>query len=63
MNNKSINWKDPLYLLDSLTEEENKISITAKNFCNEFLLKRVKNDNIGFCEPKLQFKSLNLHID
>ena len=45
MNNKSINWKDPLYLLDSLTEEENKISITAKNFCNEFLLKRVKNDN------------------
>ena len=45
MNNKSENWKDPLYLLNSLTEEEKKISITAKNFCHEFLLKRVKNDN------------------
>ncbi|MBI28311.1 MAG: Acyl-CoA dehydrogenase [Alphaproteobacteria bacterium MarineAlpha5_Bin11] len=45
MNNQSINWKDPLYLHSFLTEEERKISATAKEFCEKHLFNRVKSDN------------------
>ena len=45
MNNKSINWKDPLYLEHSLSEEEKNILLTAKEFCVNNLLPRVKEDN------------------
>ena len=45
MNNQSINWKDPLYLQNTLSEEEVKISKIAKKFCESQLAPRVIKDN------------------
>ena len=45
MNNQSINWKDPLYLENILTEEEKVVLNTAKEFCKIKLLSRVNEDN------------------
>ena len=45
MNNHSINWKDPLYLKDSLSEQEINILNTVKKYCNTNLFPRVTKDN------------------
>ena len=45
MNNQSINWQDPLYLLDKLTEEEKSVLKTAREFCRDKLLPRVIDYN------------------
>ena len=45
MNNQSINWKDPLYFQNILSEEEVNISKIAKEFCKSQLAPRVINDN------------------
>ena len=45
MNNQSINWQDPLYLLNKLNEDEKNVSKTAKEFCRDRLLPRVIDDN------------------
>ena len=45
MDNQSINWKDPLYFENNLSEEEKNISKIAKDFCKSQLLPRVINDN------------------
>ena len=57
MNNQSINWKDPLYLENFLTEEEKNILITSKEFCKTKLLPRVITDN------KKKFFDRNLYKD
>ena len=57
MNNQSINWKDPLYLENFLTEEEKNILITSKEFCKTKLLPRVIADN------KKKFFDRNLYKD
>ena len=58
MNNKSINWKDPLYLLNSLTEEEKKISntlcIITFSDLNIYLSPYVQNQELGR-ETNLRF--------
>ena len=45
MNNKTINWKDPLYLENILSEEERNIQKTTYNFCKSQLFPRVLKDN------------------
>ena len=45
MNNQSINWQDPLYLLDKLTEEEkdSEKEELATYFVNNINTSEVKN--------------------
>jgi len=45
MNIQTRNWKDPLYLDDNLSIEEQNISKTARDFCKSVLMPRVIDDN------------------
>tara|TARA_Y100000590_G_scaffold332513_1_gene378053 strand:+ start:359 stop:1531 length:1173 start_codon:yes stop_codon:yes gene_type:complete len=45
MNNNTLIWKDPLYLMSSLEEEEKIILESTREFCKTYLYSRVIEDN------------------